>query len=97
MKDISLKAIAIDEKCNCHLVMAVNGKTVYKHRYVMELVLGRKLNFNEVVHHKNGIEGDNRVCNLTIMSRREHTAYHNHERMLESERESREWVKSLYL
>jgi hypothetical protein len=43
---------------------------------MMEDYLGRKLNGNEVVHHKNGITTDNRIDNLELMSRGKHTAVH---------------------
>ena len=42
----------------------------------MEQYLGRKLSPNEVVHHKNGDPTDNRIENLEVMSRSEHSRYH---------------------
>lgn len=47
-----------------------------KHRVIMEGFLGRKLNNNEVVHHKNEIKNDNRLENLQIMTISEHSIYH---------------------
>ena len=42
----------------------------------MENHIGRKLNRNEVVHHKNGNKIDNRIENLEIMSLSEHSKIH---------------------
>lgn len=34
----------------------------------------------KVVHHRNGVRCDNRLENLEVMERGEHTAHHNTER-----------------
>lgn len=53
---------------------------VLHHRVVMENHLGRVLDpWEEVVHHKNGDTKDNRVENLEVLSRSEHTKLHSEE------------------
>lgn len=54
-----------------------NGRR--EHREIIEKATGRKLGYNEIVHHKNGNKLDNRLDNLCIMSRSEHSRQHTKE------------------
>lgn len=38
--------------------------------------MGRKLKVGEIVHHKNEDRSDNRIGNLEVMTRAEHSRYH---------------------
>ncbi len=52
-----------------YLVSCLSGKQNLVHRVIMEMEVGRKLGFNEVVDHINGDKTDNRMCNLRLTDR----------------------------
>lgn len=47
-----------------------------QHRKIMEEYIGRPLRKDEIVHHVNGKKDDNRIENLQIMSKGEHSSFH---------------------
>lgn len=47
-----------------------------KHVVIMEKKLGRRLFANECVHHRNHIRHDNRLKNLQLVTRSEHSSHH---------------------
>jgi hypothetical protein len=55
---------------------ATKNGYVLLHRVVMENYLGRLLNENEVVHHKDENKKNNNIDNLELMDRVEHVSYH---------------------
>lgn len=60
--------------------MANKDGYIMEHDLVMSCVLGRHFTEDEVVHHKNHVRDDNRVCNLQVMTASEHAALHARER-----------------
>lgn len=54
----------------------INKRTIRLHRYLMEKHLGRKLSFNEIVHHRDGDISNNDISNLELMTRAEHLNRH---------------------
>lgn len=51
-----------------------------QHVVIMEEYLGRRLTKSEVVHHINGCKDDNRIENLQLMTKSEHSRLHAIER-----------------
>lgn len=49
----------------------------FKHRWIMEEHLGRKLLKTEMVHHINGNKSDDRIENLQIVTKSEHKKIHD--------------------
>ena len=72
-------------KENGYLVVHIKGYNkkgnAKLHRVIMEEFLGRKLSADEVVHHINGDKTDNRIENLMVMSRDEHSLLHRQDDM----------------
>lgn len=62
---------------------ATSDGYVMKHVLVMERKIGRFLNPDEVVHHINHIRDDNRIENLTLMTKHDHMSMHMIERHAE--------------
>ena len=65
----------VPEHPNCN-----KNKYVLAHRIIMENHLGRILDTNEVVHHKNGDKKDNNIFNLELMTVNEHCSHHANEK-----------------
>ena len=52
------------------------SKYILEYRLIAEKKIGRLLKRNEIVHHKNGNEHDNRPENLEVMTQSEHARHH---------------------
>jgi hypothetical protein len=48
-----------------------------EHVFIVEKAIGRVLTRAEVVHHRNGNHGDNRIENLQVVSRQQHMRIHH--------------------
>ena len=57
-------------------IKTINGKQHPEHRLTVEEYLGVTLTKDQVIHHINGDKRDNRLENLQVMSRAEHTGLH---------------------
>ena len=62
----------------------IDGKKYDEHRYIMEQFIGRKLEFNECVHHKDGNSENNNLSNLELINRGTHSSFHMKGRRLDS-------------
>lgn len=61
---------------------ATAARYMAQHRLVMECALGRLLRKDEVVHHLNGIQWDNRIENLELLDVSSHHRIHAAEQSL---------------
>lgn len=57
-------------------VIKRNGRYYKEHRWVMMQAIGRNLRKDEDVHHKNGNKLDNRLANLQLLTKSEHSKLH---------------------
>ena len=62
---------------NAYKLIKIDGKPISEHRYVIQQFLNRKLLTDEVIHHKNLVKNDNRIENLVIMTKAEHSRLHS--------------------
>ena len=66
----------IHVRCVGHPRASKKGSYVREHILIMEKHLGRYLREDERVHHINGINDDNRIVNLKLMTDGTHSSYH---------------------
>jgi len=52
--------------------LSLDGVMVAEHRYVLERATGKSIPSDHIVHHLNGLKGDNRPENLVSMPRGDH-------------------------
>lgn len=61
---------------NLYAMYYDGSKWVQEHREIASLMVNRELTADEVVHHVNEVKWDNRLLNLEVMTRSEHSAHH---------------------
>lgn len=59
-----------------YILISVNGKRKFEHRYIMEEYIGRKLEYDETIHHIDGNRSNNHLPNLSIEPRSLHGKMH---------------------
>ena len=75
---------------------ATKNGYVLHHRIVMENHLGRILNSNEVVHHKDGNKKNNKISNLEVMDRIEHLKHHGAEQLRQLAEFKCPWCRKVF-
>ena len=68
------------ERADGYYYITHNGKQVMYHRLLMAQHLGRELTADEVVHHKDRNRKNNKLDNLQLMTKVEHSSLHASER-----------------
>ena len=63
--------------CSGYIGFYVDGKQKVYHRVLMEKHLGITLGPDQDVHHINGVKLDNRLENLEVLTKSEHTKRHH--------------------
>ena len=58
-------------------IISINGTEILEHRYIISKKINRKLKPKEHTHHINENRLDNRIENLKIMERGQHTKLHH--------------------
>ena len=74
------------------LILTKENRYEFEHRLVMEAHIGRKLEHGEHVHHINGDKQDNRLENLELMSKAEHTRHHNKARPMPRDNSTQRFI-----
>jgi len=57
---------------NKYREIRINGEYIREHRLIMENYIGRKLRYDEEIHHINGNSLDNRIENLMLTDKHHH-------------------------
>lgn len=60
------------QNLNVYHFVRINGIQIPEHRFIWERESGKKLPRNWIVHHLNGLKGDNRSENLVAMPKGDH-------------------------
>jgi len=71
----SARGVSLKPSGYIEITMGAN-KFRNEHTVVMETHIGRKIQSNEAVHHRNGIKTDNRIENLQLLNNKEHSKLH---------------------